>query len=97
MYRKMIEGKVDKLAQFGERVWNINEGSKKEKALKAIQLTEEFFQKLGVSTRISDYADGKEETKQRIMDRFIERGWKGLGENADVNPELVGEIVEMSW
>ena len=97
MYRKLLNEKVDKLAQYGERVWGISEGSSEEKAQKAIDLTERFFNDLGVQTKISHYADDLEGTKQAIVGRFNERGWIKLGEKGSVVPELVGEVLEMAW
>jgi NADP-dependent alcohol dehydrogenase len=97
MYRKMMPEKLDKLAQFAEKVWNLYDGTPEEKAQKAIDLTEEFFNKLGVETRISGYANDKESTKRFVVDRFTERGWNGLGENRKVSPEVVGEVIQMAW
>ena len=47
-YRYNLESKKEKLAQYGERVWNINGGTTEEKkALKAIEKMEEFFHSFG--------------------------------------------------
>jgi NADP-dependent alcohol dehydrogenase len=97
MYRKMLPEKIDKLAQYAERVWGLTEDSKEEKALKAIDLTEAFFNRLGVETKISSYASDKVLTKQFVADRFRDRGWNGLGEKAKVSPEVVEEVLEMAW
>lgn len=97
MYKKMMPEKLEKLVQFAERVWGVTEGSKEQKALKAIELTEAFFNKLGVNTRISNYADGLETTKKAISDRFKDRGWVKLGENGSVTPEVIEDILEMAW
>jgi NADP-dependent alcohol dehydrogenase len=97
MYRKMLPEKLDKLAQYAERVWDIEEGSPEEKASKAIEKTEAFFNSLGVETKVSAYASDKEATIAFVVDRFVERGWKGLGEKAKVSPEVVGEVLEMAW
>lgn len=97
MYRKMMPEKLDKLVQFAERVWDIKEGSPETRAAKAIDLTEQFFQQLGVDTHISGYAKDLATTKNFIVERFNERGWSGLGENRKVSPEVVGEVIEMAW
>lgn len=97
MYRKMLPEKLDKLAQFAERVWNIKEGTKQEKALKGIDMTESFFHQLGVMTRISEYVDLFQTTKENIVSTFNSRGWKKLGEKGKVTPEVVAEVLEMAW
>jgi len=97
MYRKLMDDKLEKLVQFAERVWGIKEGNQEEKALAAIQKTEEFFNELGVDTKLSSYVDELEKTRQDIVDRFIERKWLKMGEKGKVTPELVGEVLEMAW
>lgn len=97
MYRKMLPDKMDKLAQYAERVWGIATGSKEEKAMLAIDRTEQFFRDLGVMTRLSEYADQLLPTKDKIVERFIERGWKELGETGKVTPQVVADVLEMAW
>lgn len=96
-YRYNIEDKKEKLAQFAERVWNITEGNMEEKALKAIEKTEEFYHSLGVKTKLSEYTDDYEGTAEEIQKRFTERGWKGLGERGTFSPEKACEVVKMSY
>ena len=42
-YKYNFEAKKEKLAQYGERVWNITEGSIDDIAYAAIEKTEAFF------------------------------------------------------
>ncbi len=44
-----------KLVQFAERVWDINSGTDEEKITEAIEKTREFFESLGVNTKLSSY------------------------------------------
>lgn len=96
-YRYNFESKKAKLAQYGERVWNINEGTLEEKATAAIQRTEEFFQSMEIKTKLSDYTDSYQGTAQMIAKRFTERGWTGLGEHKTLAPSDVAKIIEMSY
>lgn len=96
LYRKQFEDKKEKLAQYGERVWGITEGTLEEKAEKAIEKTVAFFHSLGIKTRLSDYTEDYQDTSRIVLERFEERGWKGLGEKRAVTPEIAKEIVEMS-
>lgn len=96
-YLQSFEGKKEKLAQYAERVWGVTEGSMEEKAKAGIQKTTEFYQSLGIETKLSAYTDKYEGTAQTIAKRFEERGIKGAGERGTVTPESVVEIVEHSY
>ena len=97
LYKVMFETKKDKLAQYGERVWNITGNSTEEIAHKAIEKTIDFFHTMGMKTKISGNAENIEKTADFIVNRFEERGWKGLGEKQNITLEKVREIVEMSY
>lgn len=97
LYRNRFDNKKEKLAQYGERVWNITEGTTEEKAHAAIERTVTWLHELGVKTRLSEYTSDYAHTGEFIEKRFTERGWKGLGERRDITPEVVKEIVEMSY
>lgn len=97
LYRVMFETKKEKLAQYGERVWNVTEGSLEEKATQAIEKTVLFLHKMGMRTKLSEYTSDYEKTSEIIINRFSERGWSGLGENRKVTLDKVKEIVEMSY
>ena len=96
-YKVNFEDKKEKLAQYAERVWNVNEGTLEEKALAGIKKTTEFYHSLGIDTKLSDYTKNYKGTAEIISKRFEERGWKGIGERGKVTPELVEKIVEMSY
>ena len=97
LYKVMFDTKKDKLAQYGKRVWNIQGSSTEEIAEKAIEKTVEFFHKMGMKTKISENTANYENTADFIVNRFEERGWKGLGEKQNVTIEKVRAIVEMSY
>ncbi|SDS41247.1 NADP-dependent alcohol dehydrogenase [Maribacter dokdonensis] len=95
-YKYNFEAKKEKLAQYGERVWNITEGSVDDKAYAAIEKTEAFFQELGIDTKLSDYTKEYEGTAEEIAKRFTHRGWK-LGERQALMPEDAEKIVKMAY
>lgn len=97
LYKYKLDSKKEKLAQFAERVWNITQGTPKEKAEKGIEELISFYHKLGVKTRLSDYTNNYEGTAEKIAKRFTERGWLGIGERRDLSPESVAEIIRMSY
>jgi NADP-dependent alcohol dehydrogenase len=96
-YKYNLESKKKKLAQYAERVWNIQNGTTEEKALAGIAKTKSFFESLGIKTKLSEYTDNYKGTAQFISNRFTERGWKGLGEHGKLTPKDVEKIVEMSY
>jgi NADP-dependent alcohol dehydrogenase len=96
-YRYNLATKKEKLAQYGERIWNITEGNVEEKAKAAIVKTEEFLHSLDIKTTLKEYTEGYEGTAETIAQRFVDRGWKGIGEHRNLAPEDVEKIVKMSY
>tara|TARA_R110000868_G_scaffold150063_3_gene372989 strand:+ start:49687 stop:50847 length:1161 start_codon:yes stop_codon:yes gene_type:complete len=96
-YRYNFDRKKEKLAQYAERVWNINEGTLEEKANLGIARTESFFNELGIKTKLSDYTKDFEGSAKVIANRFTDRGWLGLGEHKSLSPSDVANIVEMAY
>lgn len=92
LYQVKFENKKDKLIQYGQRVFGLDGSCAEE----AILRTKTFFESLGIETQISAYTDAAEKTPQIIADRFLERGWKGIGERGDLTPAEAKSIVEMS-
>ncbi|WP_121066668.1 iron-containing alcohol dehydrogenase [Maribacter vaceletii] len=96
-YKYNFETKKEKLAQYGERVWNITKGTIDDKAYGAIEKTITFFHGLGINTKLSDYTKDYEGTAEEIAKRFTHRGWLGLGEHQTLSPYMVEKIVKMAY
>ncbi|TAF68727.1 MAG: iron-containing alcohol dehydrogenase [Flavobacterium sp.] len=96
LYKVMFETKKAKLAQYGQRIFNLT-GSEDEIAKEAINKTVAFFHTMGMQTQLSDYTKDFEKTADFIAKRFEERGWKGLGEKQNITPEKVRVIVTASY
>ncbi|MBN2356317.1 iron-containing alcohol dehydrogenase [candidate division KSB1 bacterium] len=91
LLRQQNKQKWEKLLQYGERVWQIRDGSEETRVDLAIEKTELFFRSLGVGTRLQDYrieADGLE----RIGRRIFERNGK-VGERGDIGAEEIDAIL----
>ena len=86
------EQKTDKILQLGERVWGVTEGDVDERINLTIQKTVEFFESVGVPTRLSAY-NLSTETIDAITDRFEKRAYK-IGEKANVGPAEIRLILE---
>jgi NADP-dependent alcohol dehydrogenase len=84
--------KRDKILQLGERVWGIKEGSADERIDVTILKTIDFFESVGIPTRLPDYKVPAE-TIYTICARFKRRGYK-IGEKADIGPAEIKEILE---
>ena len=84
--------KKDKLLQLGERVWGIKEGNSDERIDKTIQKTIDFFESVGLPTKLPDYGVSTD-TIDTICDRFLKRGYK-LGEKSDIDPAEIRMILE---
>lgn len=92
LYEDQFENKRQKLAQYGQRVWNLT-GSEEECARESIRRTEAFFHSLEIKTHVSEYVTNIHDLPEKIRDRFEERGWLAMGERQAITPESVESIV----
>ncbi len=88
------KNKEAKMLQYGERIWNITEGTTDEKIDAIIAKTVNFFESLGIKTKFSDYGIGAE-IIPKVIDRFEKRGIKAFGERGDVTLEDIAKILEL--
>lgn len=93
LWKALREEKKDKLLQYGAGVWNITTGTEDERVDAAIAGTVEFFESLGIKTRLSDYNVGRE-TIERIVKRFEERKWLELGDRGLTTPSVTKQALE---
>ncbi|WP_068807483.1 iron-containing alcohol dehydrogenase [Thauera phenolivorans] len=89
------EVKRDKLLQYAARVWNIHSGSADERIERAIAQTRDFFESLGVKTRLRDYGIGAEAI-DLIIARLEAHGMTALGEDRAIDPALARRILQAS-
>jgi NADP-dependent alcohol dehydrogenase len=91
MWKHEFEGKKQKLAQYANRVWKL-EGTQEELAQKAISKTVEFFNQIGMKTKLSDYGI-KFEDCVSVGDVFAS---VKIGERQNISKKEVLEILQMS-
>ncbi len=89
------KNKHAKLLQYGERIWNIREGSEEQRIDKAIDATRSFFEGSGVKSYFKDY-NLPASIAGTIAKRLDDRGWNQLGERHDIGPKEVEEILSYS-
>ncbi|EZP38826.1 iron-containing alcohol dehydrogenase [Janthinobacterium lividum] len=87
------EQKRGKLLQYGERVWNITEGSDDERIDTAIARTRAFFEGLGIPTRLSAYQLGQEAV-EAVLTQLEAHGMTSLGEHRDIDLARSRRILE---
>jgi len=93
LWTVLKEEKREKLLQYGERVWNITGGSEDERITKSIDKTVEFFESLGIKTRLSDYGV-KQDTIDNIVLRLKKRGMIAFGDRQLITPVVVRKVLE---
>ncbi|NLB25324.1 MAG: iron-containing alcohol dehydrogenase, partial [Bacteroidales bacterium] len=85
------ESKKEKIIQYGKRIWGIKKGSDDEKIDKAILKTVEFFEQMGIKTKLSDY-NITDDTIEKITERIKKRGTL-FGEKRDIDYNVVKAIL----
>ncbi len=87
--------KQEKLVQYGQRVWGIQENDPQLAARLAIERTREFFESMGVATRLSAYDLG-EEIIGEVVAKLVEHQFVALGEHGDITPQDVEAILKLA-
>lgn len=93
LWNVMRESKGEKLLQYGERVFKITEGSKEERIDLAISKTREFFESLGIKTRLGDYGV-KKESIDDLIKALEEHNMTSIGEKGEITLEVSRKILE---
>ena len=93
LWKALKDEKGQKLLQYGRRVWNITEGTEEQRIDAAIEKTAEFFESLGIKTRLSDY-EVKQDTIEEIVRRFEKRKWFDLGDRGLTTPATTRKALE---
>ncbi len=88
------EKKSEKLIQYARRVWGLT-GEGESLIKQGIQKLGDFFNRMGMPTKLTDFNIDPYEAGQKIKARFEARGTV-LGEHQDITPEKVAEILRMS-
>lgn len=87
--------KHGKLLQYAERVWNITDGDDDSRISLAITKTRDFFEQMGVKTRLGDYQIAADAIPTMIK-QLGEHGLNQLGEHGDVDLDKSRKVLEAS-
>jgi len=82
-----------KLLQYAERVWRLREGTEDERISAAIAATRDFFERMGVPTRLSAYGIGADAIPHLVA-QLEAHGMVRLGERQDITPDISRRIYE---
>lgn len=81
-----------KLLQYAERVWQIREGDDEQRINEAIRLTVQFFEGIGIPTRLSAYGLGADAI-ETLVGQLEAHGMTALGEHQNITPEVSRRIL----
>lgn len=89
------EKKRQKLVQFGQRVFNISSSSEDEVIDLTIKATQDFFENMGVKTRLSDY-NLAEADIDKLVANLERNGMTALGEHGDIDLAKARQILKLA-
>ncbi|HZW14303.1 MAG TPA: iron-containing alcohol dehydrogenase [Noviherbaspirillum sp.] len=95
MLRVRKDSKRAKLLQYAARVWNITGGDEDSRIEQAIARTQNFFEQMGVKTRLADYRLGTGNI-EAILRHLENHGMVTLGEQRDVTLDVSRKVLELS-
>lgn len=87
------EQKHAKLLQYAKRVWNIDVGSDDDKIDLAIKKTREFFESLGIKTRLSEYGVTADKIPV-LVEQLRAHGLTALSETKGITLDVSRKILE---
>ncbi len=95
MLQERRVAKREKLLQYAERVWNLRDGDDEQRIDAAIEQTRDFFESLGVKTRLKDY-DLEQTAVEAVLKQLEEHGMLQLGEHQDIDLSVSRRVLEAS-
>ena len=93
LWQERKQEKSQKLAKLAREVFGCTEPDDLKASDCAIRKTEEFFNSLGMPTKLSDYNIDPLEAAQRVKERFEKRETL-LGEDLKITPDMVYDILK---
>ncbi len=85
-----------KLLQYAERVWDLRTGSEEDRIDGAIAATRDFFERMGVKTRLRDYGVASLGI-DTLIGKLAEHGMTAIGEHGDIDLVQSQHIYEVAW
>ena len=82
-----------KLLQYGQRVWQLQHQDEERLIDEAISHTRQFFERMGVPTRLADYGI-KADAVDKLVDKLVQHKMIKLGEHRYITPEVSRSILQ---
>lgn len=92
LLKNQLQNKKQKLAKLAREVFCVTEKDEEKAALIAIEKIEEFFNSIGMKTKLADYNIDSKEAAQKVKERFEERGTV-IGERGVINGSTAYDIL----
>lgn len=95
LLRVQFDKKLNRLDELAREVFNLKGGTPESRAKEAILMIEDFFNSMGVPTKLGIY-NVKEEEIPQITESLRAHIPVDLGEHGDINADKVNEILRMA-
>jgi NADP-dependent alcohol dehydrogenase len=95
LFRFKLEAKMPMLARYARNVWGVSETDDRRAAERGIELTEEFFRRMGLPVRTSEFGPIAV-SPDDVVDHLDRAGQTQLGEAGDISGREVRRILEMA-
>lgn len=95
MLQERRAAKQEKLLQYAERVWGLSDGDDEQRIDAAIKQTRDFFESLGVKTRLKDY-ELEQAAVEAVLEKLEKHGMLQLGEHQDIDLSVSRRVLEAS-
>lgn len=92
LLREQMDKKLNRLDQMAQRVFKITEGTPESRAKECILMIEDFFNSMGLPTKLSVYKVNEEEIP-KIIESLKSHIPVNLGEHNDIDSEKVNRIL----
>jgi NADP-dependent alcohol dehydrogenase len=94
MLQVRAANKKEKLLQYARRIWGISSGTESSQIEAAIGQTRDFFEQMGVPTRLKDYGI-HDLNIEAIVEMLEVHGLSVMGEKNDVTADIMRKILEL--
>lgn len=85
--------KREKLLQYGRRVWQLSHQDEERLIDEAISYTRQFFEQMGVPTRLADYGIAADAV-DKLTAKLEQHQMLKLGEHGDITPDVSRQILQ---
>lgn len=93
LMQQQRQQKREKLLQYGRRVWQLSHQDEERLIDEAISHTRQFFEQMGVPTRLADYGIAADAV-DKLTAKLEQHQMLKLGEHGDITPEVSRLILQ---